>query len=155
LVVPNLFFPRNLSVVVRHDQVRVARHLEPAAVDPSPGQLVHLGQQHPRVDHHPVADDRRDVVVEDPAGQQLQGEGLTVDHDGVPGVVAALVADHQLHLLGQQVGQLPFALITPLGADDDGGSHRIRLLVRRGASRPEPAADQRAAGAKRMSRERR
>ena len=55
------------------------------------------------------------MVVEDPAGHQLEGEALSVDHDRVPGVVAALVADHQVHLLGDEVGELPLALVAPLG----------------------------------------
>ena len=41
----------------------------------------------------------------------------------VAGVVAALVADDQLHLLGQEVGELALALVTPLGPDDDGCRH--------------------------------
>ena len=90
-------------------------------------ERVELGQQHAGVDHHPVADDRRDVVVEDAARHQLEGEGLAVDHDGVAGVVAALVADDHLHLLGQEVGELALALVAPLGPDDDGCGHASLL----------------------------
>ena len=86
-----------------------------------------LGQQHGRVDDDAVADDRGDVVVEDPARHQLEREGLPVDHDGVAGVVAALVADDQLHLPGQEVGELALALVAPLGPDDDGCRHASLL----------------------------
>ena len=98
-------------------------HLQLGGVDALGGEHVHLGDEDPRVDHHAVADDRRDVVVEDSARHQLQGEALTVDDDGVPRVVAALIADDQLHLLGDEVGELALALVAPLGADDDGRWH--------------------------------
>ncbi len=114
-------------VVVGHDQVGVAADQQLRGVDALGGQRVHLGQEHGGVDHHPVADDRRDVVVEDPARHQLEGEGLPVHHDGVAGVVAALIADDQLHLLGQEVGELALALITPLGPDDDSCRHASLL----------------------------
>src|SRR5690606_13776592 len=40
-------------------------------------------------------------------------------HQGVAGVVAALVAHHRGGLIGQQVDDLALALITPLGTQDD------------------------------------
>jgi hypothetical protein len=110
-------------LVVREDQVGVAADDEPAGVDALAGQHVELGQQHTRIDHDAVGDDRNDVVVQDPARHQLEGEALAVHDDGVPGVVAALVADHQVHLLGDEVGELPLPLITPLGPDDNGRRH--------------------------------
>ena len=58
-----------------------------------------------------------------PLGHELEGEALAVDHEGVAGVVAALVADDQVHLLGDEVGELALALVAPLGADDDGRWH--------------------------------
>ena len=95
---------------------------------PSRLEHVELGEQHARIDHDAVADDRRDVVVEDAARDELQGEGLAVDDDRVPGVVAALVADDQVHLLGDEVGELALALVTPLGTDDDGRGHGAMVV---------------------------
>ena len=60
--------------VVRQDQVGVAAHLQPAAVDALGLQPVDLGQQHAGLDHDAVADDRRDVVVEHARRQELEGE---------------------------------------------------------------------------------
>jgi hypothetical protein len=110
-------------LVVRHDQVGVAAHPQPAAVDAPRLELVDLGDQHRRVDHHAVADDGGDVGVEDAARDQLEGERLLAHHDGVARVVAALVADDHAHLLGEEVGELPLALVPPLGADHDGRRH--------------------------------
>ena len=86
-------------------------------------ERVQLGQEHPGVDHHPVADHRRDVGIEDTGGDELQGEGLTVDHHRVPGVVAPLVADDHLHVTGQQIGELSLTLVAPLGPHDHGCGH--------------------------------
>ena len=86
-------------------------------------ERVDLGEQRREVDDDAVADHRDDVVVEDPARDQLQGVALAADHDGVAGVVPALVAHDVGVLLGQQVDDLGLALVTPLGADDDGDGH--------------------------------
>ena len=58
-----------------------------------------------------------------PDGHELQGVLLAVDDHGVAGVVAALVAHDVGVLLRQQVDDLGFALIAPLGSDDDGDGH--------------------------------
>ena len=79
-VVPSLFLPSRRSVtrvellVIRQDQVRVAADQQPAAVDALLGEPVDLGEQHRGVDHDAVADDRRDVVVQDAARHQLERE---------------------------------------------------------------------------------
>ena len=118
-------------LVVRHDQVGVAAHHQAAGVDALGGQAVELVEQHGRVDHHAVADDRRDVVVEDAARDQLEGEGLAVDHDAVAGVVAALVAHDHVHLAGQEVGELALPLVAPLGPDHHGCGHASSPFARR------------------------
>jgi hypothetical protein len=84
---------------------------------------VELGQQDGRVDHDPVADHRRDVLVEDAARHQLEGEGLAVDHNPVAGVVTALVAHHHVHFAGQEVGELALPLVAPLGSHHHGCGH--------------------------------
>ena len=86
-------------------------------------ERVDLVEQRRQVDHHAVADHRHDVVVQHAARHELQRVPLVADDDGVPGVVAALVAHHVGVLLGEQVDDLGLALVTPLGADDDGDGH--------------------------------
>jgi hypothetical protein len=124
LVVPEetLRHPVEL-VVVRHDQVGVARYHEAAGVDPATREHVALCEEHGRVDDDAVADDRDGVGVEHTARDELEGEGLAVDDDRVAGVVAALVADDESHVLGEEIGELPLAFIAPLGSDHDGGGH--------------------------------
>jgi hypothetical protein len=107
------------QLVVRQDEVRavgddevvVHRHAADA-------QLRHLLLELPGVDHHPRPDDAQDAGVEDAAGNEAQDEALVADDHRVAGVVAAVVARHHLHLLGEQVDDLAFALVAPLGARD-------------------------------------
>ena len=112
-----------VRLVPREDQVGPARHLQALARHAAGLQRVELGEQRRQVDDDTVADHRHDVVVEDAARDQLQGVAVAADDDGVAGVVATLVAHDVAVLLGQQVDDLGLALVTPLGADDDGDGH--------------------------------
>ena len=99
-------------------------------------QLGDLLGQHLRVDHHAVAD-RADLArVEDPRRDQVELEGLAVADDRVAGVVAALEADHEVGLLGEQVDDLALALVAPLGAHDHQTGHRRIECRGQGARRP-------------------
>ena len=129
LVVPRAFLPKKRSVTRSsswwYGMIRWALPLTTMRLVSTPLAIeaVELGQQDGRVDHHPVADHRRDVLVEDAARDQLEGEGLAVDHDAVAGVVAALVAHHHVHLAGQEVGELALPLVAPLGPHHHGCGH--------------------------------
>ena len=83
-----------------------------------------------RIDDDPAADDRHDMRVEDARGDEVELEDLVADHDGVAGVVAALVADDERDLLGEEVGGLALALVAPLETDDDRRRHQARLSSR-------------------------
>src|SRR4051794_2608048 len=91
-------------------------------------QPLDLAGENSRVDDDAVAD-RADLArVEDPGGDQVELEGLTVADDRVAGVVAALKADHDVRLLGEQVGDLPLPLVAPLGADYDQSGHGYGIM---------------------------
>src|SRR5437899_7981662 len=53
---------------------------------------------------------------------QLQDKFFAVDDDCVPGIVASGVASHDGKILRQNIDDLAFAFVTPLGADDDRSS---------------------------------
>ena len=83
------------------------------------------------------------VGVEDPARDQLESEGLAADDDRVARVVATLITDDEPHVPGEKVGQLPLALVAPLGSDHDGRGHQFvlpsgstALILLAGASHP-------------------
>jgi hypothetical protein len=110
--------------VVRHDQVRVGGDDQLRGVDAAllePGELTdeHLG-----VDHHAVADHRGAPGRQDAGGDQMQGVALAVrGDDGVPRVVAALVAHDVRDAPTEQVGGLALPLVAPLGADQHDSRH--------------------------------
>ena len=114
------------GLVVRHDEVRVVRdeeaplHLVAQLADGA--DLLHHGHG---IDHHAVADHARHVVVEDAARDEVQDERLVVPADRVPGVGAALVAGHDVHLGAEEVHDLAFAFVAPLAADDDRYGHEF------------------------------
>ena len=110
--------------VVGHDQVRVGGDQQPAGVNASAFEAVQLRHQHAGIDDDAVADHVGDTGGQDPGRDQVQGEILPVrQHDGVAGVVAALVTHHPLGTAAEQVGRLALAFVTPLGADQDDRRH--------------------------------
>jgi hypothetical protein len=110
--------------VVGHDHVRAAADPDLRAVDALRREHVELRDEGRGVDHHAVADDRRDVRVHDAGRAELELHGLAADHDRVPRVVAALVAHDHRDLLREEVGRLALALVAPLEADDHRRGHR-------------------------------
>ncbi len=110
--------------VVRHQQVRVGGDQQLGRVDAAVFEAFQLVEQHAGVDHHAVADDVGDAGRQHPRRDEMQREVLAGGQDdGVPGVVAALVADHPLDAAAEQVSGLTLALVTPLGADEDDCRH--------------------------------
>ena len=98
-------------------------------------QLRDLLLEGPRVDDHPVAHHAEDAGVKDPGRDQMEDEPLLPDEDRVAGVVAAVVTGHHLHLVREEVDDLPLPLVAPLGADDDDVGHeRIFAANRTGHS---------------------
>ena len=75
----------------------------------------------------------------------MEGVLLAVDDHRVPGVVSTLVADDERVLLGEQVDDFGFALIAPLGSDDDGDGH-ARSCATRWLERDEILLAERPAG---------
>ena len=78
--------------------MRVGRDQQPVGVHPPRVEATELGEQHTGVDHDTVADDVGDPRGQNSRGDEVQREILTAGQDnGVPGVVAALIAHNPLH----------------------------------------------------------
>ena len=60
----------------------------------------------------------------------MEDEFFLPDLDRVAGVVAALGADDDIGLLGEDVDDLAFAFIAPLGADENGVHGKLRWRAR-------------------------
>ena len=103
--------------VVRQDEVRPVADEQPAFhLDAEALQFVDLGEERRRVDDHAVADDTGDARVQDARRDQVEDELLAADVDGVPGVVAALIAADHGEVRCQQIDDLALAFVAPLGA---------------------------------------
>ncbi len=103
-----------------HDHVRPVRDDQVVDADPARLHLVHLLEQHARVEHHPVADDAGGARIQNPRWDQVEAKLLAATDHGMTGVVPALRADNHAGPLGQEVDDLPLALVPPLPADEDG-----------------------------------
>src|SRR5208337_2987871 len=77
---------------------------------------VHLHQQDLGVQNHAVADEALDAGMQDARGNQMENELFAAHHQGMAGVVAALITHHYLGLRGQEIDDLPLAFVPPLGA---------------------------------------
>jgi hypothetical protein len=88
-------------------------------------QTVDFLQQGVGRHNNTVADQATRPLGQDARGNQVQHGLLAVDDEGVARVVPSLEPDHGVGLMGQQVHDLAFALVTPLGSEDHHGScHR-------------------------------
>ena len=123
--------------VPRHDQVRVAGQVDPLERDPAPLRVVHLLDEHRRVDH--AAGAEHAVLPADDAGRHLpELERLAVDDDRVPRVRPAVVAADDVGVLGEQVDDLALALVAPLRTDDHGRGHARSVPAPPGVVLPRP-----------------
>ena len=59
----------------------------------------------------------------------MQGKLAVFVHNGVTGVVAALIADDHVKIAGDQVDHTALALIAPVDADDCTVAHCKTLLI--------------------------
>ena len=106
--------------VRRQDHRAVGTDFEPVVHgDAALDQHVGLAKQRFERDHDTVADQALHVVVQDAGGDQRQDGLHALDDERMAGVVAALEARDRADPLGEQVHDLAFAFVAPLGADDD------------------------------------
>ena len=71
-----------------------------------------------RVKYDATADDAGDIFMEDARRDNVEDVAQITDADGVPGVVSTLIARHAIEAFGQDVDNLPLALIAPLEPDN-------------------------------------
>jgi hypothetical protein len=102
------------------------------------GDLLHLLEEVPGIDHHAVADDRQLALAHHARGQQRELVGLVADDQRMAGIVAALEAHHDLGALAQPVHDLALALVAPLGADHCHVGHCDSPQTRNASPRPVP-----------------
>ena len=127
-LLPEPVFARAIQIaVVRHDEMGIGGDEELVRRQAIRLEHVHLVEHDFGIDDDPVADDGRDVRIHDPRRNQVQLESTPAVDDGVPCVVTTLEANDVVHVVGEQVGDLPLAFVAPLGADQHDTGH-MRLL---------------------------
>src|SRR5437660_12147324 len=89
--------------------------------DASPLELVHLGQEHLRVDDTTGADHAR-LPTKHSARDLPDLEGVSVDDDRVARVRPALVAADEVRILGEQVDDLALAFVNSPSPAEHGWS---------------------------------
>ena len=87
---------------------------------------LHLSGQMLEVDHHTGAQHAGHLRVQDTGGQQVQDELALLGHNGMTGIVAALIARNDIGIFGQQVDDAALALIAPVDSSNS-GQHKLHL----------------------------
>ena len=103
------------------------------AFDPHAAALEHvdLPDHAGGIEGHATGDDAGDVVAEDAAGNEGELPGLAVGDDGVAGVGAALIADDDLVVLGEDVDEFAFGFVAPLQTDNACAGHGRRSSLKK------------------------
>ena len=115
--------------VIREDQVRlVADHQAVADGNPCPLELVDLREERLRVDDDAVANHTGDAGVKDAGRQQAKDELASACIDGMPGVVASLVAGDDREIRSQQVDDFALSFVAPLCAEH-GDVHKGLIVL--------------------------
>jgi hypothetical protein len=102
------------------------------AFDPHAAALEHIDllDHAGGIEGHATGDDAGDVVAEDAAWNEGELPGLAVGDDGVAGVGAALIADDDLVVLGEDVNEFAFGFVTPLQTDNACAGHGRRSSLK-------------------------
>ena len=111
--------------VIRGDDVRAFAHQQSGAVHATAFKAVDLLEQHFRIDDDAVADDRGGVGADDAGRQQMQRIRFVADHHSMASVIAAVEAGHVVDLRADQIRCLAFALVSPLGTDQNNSRHVV------------------------------
>ncbi len=71
-----------------------------------------------KVDDHAVADDIDGRFAQYAGGQEVENELALLIDDGVPGVIAALIAADDVIIRGKQIDHAPLTLVAPVDSHD-------------------------------------
>src|SRR6185503_15515536 len=111
------------QLVIWQDQMSAVAHVEAALdVDAILDEAIDLGEQRVRIEHDAVAYRAAHAFVQDAAGNLVQDKRVIAQNDGMARVRAALIADHPIRALGEDIHELALALVAPLRTHHDNGS---------------------------------
>src|SRR5262245_54411505 len=90
-------------------------------------QHLHFTQEGFGIQYHARADDTDLAAVQASRRDQMQDELLSLNNDSVSCIVPALVTGNDIELFSQQIDNLPFTFIAPLGANHHDVCHDVSL----------------------------
>ena len=106
------------------DDLRAVRDEYPAVgVQALLGQLLQFLEEGRDVHDTPTSNDVYAAGVHEAGGEDVEVVRDAVGDDGVAGIVTALSAAAELGVVGEDVGELAFAFVAPLGAEHNGDGH--------------------------------
>src|SRR6185437_6241601 len=108
------------AVIGQSDMGAIGDKKLPCDIDAQFFQAVDFLEEGHRIEDDAVADDSAAVGPQHSAGDQLEHEFFPADDDGVPGIVAAGVPRYNGEASRENVYDLAFAFIAPLGAQNHG-----------------------------------
>ena len=86
-----------------------------AHINPTCAEIVDLFHEGQRIERDAVSDDVDLTGVQNPRRDQVQDVFVIPDDDGVARVRAALISNDEVCVARQEIDDLPFTLIAPLG----------------------------------------
>jgi hypothetical protein len=106
--------------MVRHNQMGFLADSEKRVVQevPSLFEPLDLLQKNLGIHHDAVSYDANFIGVKGPGGNQVQDRLYPVDDERMTGIVTALEAHHEVCVLGKEVDDFPFPLVSPLCSDN-------------------------------------
>ena len=117
-----IFFQPVLHLVPRHRDGGFIGKLQVFRVDLHAALLdgIDLSGQVIQINDHACAQHTGHFRVQDAGGQQIQDKFALIRHHSVSGVVAALIARHDIGIFSQQVDDAALALIAPVDSSNSG-----------------------------------
>lgn len=92
-------------------------------IEPMLLQRLEFFKEAGHVDDAAATDDIDAIGVDEAAGQNVEIVSDAVCDNGMACIVTALGTAADLRLMGEDIGELALAFVTPLGAEDDGDRH--------------------------------
>jgi hypothetical protein len=92
-------------------------------VDSAFGKPIDFGHERYRVDHNTVADYAHHAGPEYAGRHQVKDIAFVSYFDSVPGIIAALVSNDHVDILGKDVDDLSFTFISPLCSQEQSAGH--------------------------------
>ncbi len=126
LFLPALGFTGDIDpLMVRHDDMEGLGEEQRGVVRNPPRGLEvgDLPDEDLWVENDAVADNAPFPRVQNPRRDKMEDHLLVAHDEGVPRVVAPLIADHVVCELGIDIDDLAFSLVAPLGAYHDNVCH--------------------------------